>query len=1112
MRFTPSLVTCLFLFISFVSRAYTPPPLPVINTGNLFIATNATYGAVADGITTNTTAIQNAINAANAASGGGTVELPGPGTYLCGPLTLKTKVNLQIDTGATLMMLPMSAWPNAGTPFINGSSSTDLEISGGGTIDGQGAAWWGPPTASSRPNFLNFSGCNRLLIQNIRLQNPPTFHIMIKGNNANITIQGINIDTDPTSPNTDGMDIGSTNILIANSHINDGDDNIELGGSSALAAYIMITNCMFGHGHGVSVGSDLQAGVHDVTMVNCIFTNGDNAVRFKSDNNRGGVIANINYFNLSMTNIKYAPVLIYSYYNSYGNPTTAGITPAAAEALGSASVTATMPAWRNITISNVTATAAEPGMIWSRTEYPATNIVLSHINITSTDSSSGNGSFALYNVIGAQISDCTVNVAGSRKNFEIFNSQINFSNSVPGSTISLDGTGVTNGLAFYNINASLSDPAFFNASPVSIGAGTVSDTTSLTLPGTTPVNFTLGTTPATLAVTGNLALNSLLNITNGPGFVPGVYQLFTYTGTFSGALTLATLPAGYSGTLNTATNGQVVVVITTTNAQPPAAPTNLVATAGNSLVSLSWYPSFTATNYDLKRSLTNGGTYAVISSTAATNYTDAQVTNGTTYYYVVSAVNTNGEGANSVQAAATPSGPQPPAAPTNLVANAGNSVVSLYWHPSLSATNYNLKRSLTNGGNYAVITSTTGTNYTDTQVTNGTTYYYVVSAVNANGESTNSAQAGATPGAPAGGLTTTNIFYDTFSSSTLGSLSSVPPTPVSTGYQLLSSKSMSPAPGIGPGHLKFGLPTTSSSVIEMEALFTANPVVLSTNGCAVTLIVTFTNTSGLLDQSGSIGLGLFHGGGNYPVPGGLSNTLSGSITTYATGYAQTWSGYWSQLGYTGTTSQTLNRSAQTGADNNNQDTVTTGSSASYSNPSGATLGTASTTPSVTLFPGNPYTAMFNITLVTNNTLAITNTLFNGTSTNGTVVTQFGGTATGSSFLTNSFDALAFGWRVQSSTYASAIDINSITVNATLPAPAQTISLTPITLLPLVSSNQIQLSWPSDHLGWRLQIQTNDLSTGLSTNWITVPNSTNVLTATIPITDANGSVFLRLVYP
>jgi hypothetical protein len=475
-------------------------------------------------------------------------------------------------------------------------------------------------------------------------------------------------------------------------------------------------------------------------------------------------------------------------------------------------------------------------------------------------------------------------------------------------------------------------------------------------------------------------------------------------------------------------------------------------------------------------------------------------------------VNTNGEGANSVQAAATPSGPQPPAAPTNLVANAGNSVVSLYWHPSLSATNYNLKRSLTNGGNYAVITSTTGTNYTDTQVTNGTTYYYVVSAVNANGESTNSAQAGATPGAPAGGLTTTNIFYDTFSSSTLGSLSSVPPTPVSTGYQLLSSKSMSPAPGIGPGHLKFGLPTTSSSVIEMEALFTANPVVLSTNGCAVTLIVTFTNTSGLLDQSGSIGLGLFHGGGNYPVPGGLSNTLSGSITTYATGYAQTWSGYWSQLGYTGTTSQTLNRSAQTGADNNNQDTVTTGSSASYSNPSGATLGTASTTPSVTLFPGNPYTAMFNITLVTNNTLAITNTLFNGTSTNGTVVTQFGGTATGSSFLTNSFDALAFGWRVQSSTYASAIDINSITVNATLPAPAQTISLTPITLLPLVSSNQIQLSWPSDHLGWRLQIQTNDLSTGLSTNWITVPNSTNVLTATIPITDANGSVFLRLVYP
>lgn len=61
-------------------------------------------------------------------------------------------------------------------------------------------------------------------------------------------------------------------------------------------------------------------------------------------------------------------------------------------------------------------------------------------------------------------------------------------------------------------------------------------------------------------------------------------------------------------------------------------------------------------------------------------------------------------------------------------------------------------------------------------------------------------------------------------------------------------------------------------------------------------------------------------------------------------------------------------------------------------------------------------------------------------------------------------------------------------------------------------NQLQLSWPADHLGWRLQIQTNDLGNGLSTNWATMPNSANVTSTNILINPANGAVFLRLVYP
>ncbi len=575
----------LFLLLMVVSVASAVPPLPVIETDNIFNVNNAPYNAVADGVTTNTAAIQAAINAAAAATsgvGGGTVELPGPGTYLCGPLTMKTKVNLQVDSGATLMALPMTAWPSGtAPPFIFGSSIHEAELSGSGTIDGQGAPWWAAfeSSGASRANFIQFNSTSNLLIQNLRMQNPPTFHLYLKNHDKNVTIQGINIDTDPTSPNTDGMDLGVTNMLVQNCHINDGDDNIEIGGSGALCAFITITNCMFGHGHGVSMGSDLGAGVHDVTVINCVFTNSDNAIRMKSDNDRGGLVQNLFYYNIGMTNIKYAPIIIYSYYNSFGNPTTFGITPTVAQARATAAVSGSTPVWRNIIISNVTATASEPGMIWSRTELPATNILLSKLNITSSDPSAGNGSFSIYNAKGVVIVDSQVHVAGSRKNFELFNAQATFSNSVTGSAISLDGAGVTNGLAFYNESVALTDGALFGASPITLSASTITDGTSLTLAGTTPVNFTLGSNTTQVAVSGNLTLNSVLNITNGAGFGLGTNVLFTYTGSLSGTPSLGVTPANFSYRLDTATAGQIQLIV-----QPPPPAIGNVSVSGTNVI------------------------------------------------------------------------------------------------------------------------------------------------------------------------------------------------------------------------------------------------------------------------------------------------------------------------------------------------------------------------------------------------------------------------------------------------------------------------------------------------------------------------------------------------
>ena len=165
------------------ARAIAPWTL-VINTNNVINVVN--FGAVGDGVTTNTTAIQNAINAAAAGpttngAPGGTVEIP-PGVFMCGPLTLQSSVNLQFDAGALLRMLPLGQYPGGVTNpanFISGSSLHDIEISGTGAIDGQGAPWWPlakPHPEVQRPRMIALTGCDRVLIRGVKLVNSPMFY------------------------------------------------------------------------------------------------------------------------------------------------------------------------------------------------------------------------------------------------------------------------------------------------------------------------------------------------------------------------------------------------------------------------------------------------------------------------------------------------------------------------------------------------------------------------------------------------------------------------------------------------------------------------------------------------------------------------------------------------------------------------------------------------------------------------------------------------------------------------------------------------------------------------------------------------------------------------
>jgi fibronectin type 3 domain-containing protein len=176
------------------------------------------------------------------------------------------------------------------------------------------------------------------------------------------------------------------------------------------------------------------------------------------------------------------------------------------------------------------------------------------------------------------------------------------------------------------------------------------------------------------------------------------------------------------------------------------APGGLMATAGVGQIALSWDTAPGATRYTVKRSTTTGGPYATISTATGTTYLDASLSNDIRYYYVVSATTGLGETPNSTQASALVAPPPaPPLAPTNLIATPGNNMVGLTWIAASGASGYIVKRSLTSGGPYAMLGSSGVTGYADTSASNGTTYYYVVSATNSAGEGEDSGEANATP-------------------------------------------------------------------------------------------------------------------------------------------------------------------------------------------------------------------------------------------------------------------------------------------------------------------------------------------------------------------------------
>ncbi|MGN6367008.1 MAG: glycoside hydrolase family 28 protein [Phycisphaerae bacterium] len=360
----------------------------------------------------NTKAVQVAIDEA-AKAGGGTVEVPS-GRYLCGPLHLANQINLKLDKGATLVMLPMDRYPG-GTQdpgnFIEAQGLHDIAITGEGGIDGQGAAWW--PLAKTkkeakRPRMVALRNSERILIEGVTLENSPMFHIAIS-RAQNVTVRGVTVkappskDTTNPSHNTDACDVSGSHVLVENCNISVGDDDFTCSGPTSD---VLIRNNTYGYGHGVSIGSHTNGGISNLTVENCTFTNTECGIRIKADRDRGGEIQHLTYRNLTMKDVE-IPILIYTEYMAKEKQyrDLKKITPEIAATYPSAEVTDLTPRYHDFTFSNIKATATKEGragLIWGLPEMPVKNVLLQNVEITAERP------FAIFCAQGVKVENCKI--------------------------------------------------------------------------------------------------------------------------------------------------------------------------------------------------------------------------------------------------------------------------------------------------------------------------------------------------------------------------------------------------------------------------------------------------------------------------------------------------------------------------------------------------------------------------------------------------------------------------------------------------------------------------------------------------------------------------------
>ncbi|MCS0583085.1 pectinesterase family protein [Massilia pinisoli] len=269
--------------------------------------------------------------------------------FVSGPLQLRDGVTLLVDTGATLYAStdPRLYDRGAGTcgtndasgrgcrPFITLDGVRGASIMGGGTIDGQGGqtilgkteTWWQIARRAQKeksrqnvPRLIQADKARDVTLYRIRLVNSPNFHVTLNSVDG-FTAWGVTIDTPHDARNTDGIDpISSRNVTIAHSIIRTGDDNVAIkAGSAGPTENVSIVHNRFYSGHGMSIGSETNGGVHRVLVEDLTMDGTTSGLRIKSNDMRGGRVDGIVYRDVCLRDIR-SPIEVTTHYEQPSQP------------------------------------------------------------------------------------------------------------------------------------------------------------------------------------------------------------------------------------------------------------------------------------------------------------------------------------------------------------------------------------------------------------------------------------------------------------------------------------------------------------------------------------------------------------------------------------------------------------------------------------------------------------------------------------------------------------------------------------------------------------------------------------------------------------------------